>query len=64
VIDTHLTFGMTMPLGSDAEFSFSGMYALEGDVSGPNMFDGSGTGQTVELAMDQFEVQGTYTMKF
>lgn len=64
VIETHLTFGMTMPMGSNAEFSFAGMYALENDVSGPNFFDNGGAGQTIELTMDQFELQGTYTMKF
>ncbi|MDH5764637.1 MAG: outer membrane protein transport protein [Gammaproteobacteria bacterium] len=64
VIEQHLTFGMTMPMGSNNELSVAAMYAFEGDVSGPNMYDGMGTGQRVELAMDQFEIQASYTMKF
>ena len=62
VIETHLTFGFTMPLGADSEFSFSGMYAPSNSVSGPNPLDGGAT--TIELEMDQFELQGTYSMKF
>ena len=61
VVETHITFGLTMPLGSDAEFSFAGMYAPSTDVTGSTQFDNT---QTVKLEMDQFEVQGTYTMKF
>jgi len=61
VIETHLTFGMTIPLGSSAEFSFAAMHGLSSDVSGSSPFDGA---QTITLEMDQFEVQGTYTMKF
>ena len=61
VIETHLTFGFTMPIDSESEFTFAGMYALNNDISGPNPLD---PGQTITLEMDQFEVQGTYTMKF
>jgi long-chain fatty acid transport protein len=63
VMETHITFGLTMPLGTDAEFSVAGMYAPSNDVTGqvPAAFDSS---QTVQIEMDQFEVQGTYTMKF
>jgi len=61
VMETHLTFGMTMPLGSDTEFSFAGMYAPSNDVTGANPMDPA---QTIKIEMDQFEVQGTYTMKF
>ena len=61
VVETHLTFGLTMPLGSDAEFSFAAMYAPTTDVTGNTQFDPA---QTAKLEMDQFEVQGTYTMKF
>lgn len=61
VIDTHLTFGFTMPIDSASEFTFAGMYGLNNDVSGPTQFDNT---QTVKLEMDQFELQGTYTMKF
>lgn len=61
VIETHLTGGFTMPINAKSEFSFAAMYALSNDVKGPTQFDNT---QTVELTMDQFEVQGTYTMKF
>jgi len=61
IIDTHLTFGFTMPIDSSSEFTFAGMYALSNSVEGPTQFDNT---QTVELEMDQFELQGTYTMKF
>jgi len=62
VIDTHLTGGFTMPLDSSSEISFSAMYALTNDVSGANPFDGGAT--TIELEMNQFEVQATYSMMF
>jgi len=63
VVETHLTFGLTMPLGDNTEFSFAAMYAPTGDVSGANSFEAPNQ-QTVKLEMDQFEVQGTYSMKF
>ena len=61
VMETHLTYGLTMPLGSDSEFSFAAMYAPSVDVSGTSPLDPA---QTITIEMDQFEVQGTYTMKF
>jgi long-chain fatty acid transport protein len=61
-IEQHITFGMTVPLGSNAEFSVAGMYALSNDISGANPFDGGAT--TIEIEMKQFEVQGTYSMMF
>ncbi|MCW9013220.1 MAG: outer membrane protein transport protein [Gammaproteobacteria bacterium] len=62
VIEQHITFGFTMPLGADAEFTFAGMYALANDVSGANPFDGGAT--NIEIEMDQYEFTGTYSMKF
>ncbi len=61
VIETHVTAGFTMPLSSDSEISFAAMYAPSNEVTGPTQFDNN---QTVSLEMDQFEIQGTYTMKF
>jgi len=61
VMETHITGGFTMPLGSDSEFAFAAMYAPSNSVTGGNPLDGQ---QTIEIEMDQFEVQGTYTMKF
>lgn len=60
VMETHLTFGFTMPIDTNSEFTFAGMYAPSNDVSGSTQFDS----QTAKLEMDQFEIQGTYTMKF
>ena len=60
VMETHVTFGFTMPLDSSSEFTFAGMYAPNNSVKGSSQFDS----QVVEIEMDQFEVQGTYTMKF
>jgi len=61
VMETHLTFGFTMPIDSSSEFTFSGMYAPSNDVEGPTQADAT---QTVKLEMVQYEFQGTYTMKF
>jgi len=49
-METHLTFGFTMPIDSSSEFTFSGMYAPSNDVEGPTQFDAT---QTVKLEMDQ-----------
>ncbi|VAW63161.1 putative facilitator of salicylate uptake [hydrothermal vent metagenome] len=62
VMETHLTFGFTMPVGSDSEFSFAGMYAPSKSLTGPNPFEPSG--QTIEIEMVQYEVQASYSMKF
>ena len=61
VMETHLTFGFTMPIDASSEFTFAGMYAPSSSVEGATQFDNT---QTVKLEMDQFEIQGTYTMKF
>jgi len=61
VVETHITGGFTMPIDSSSEFSFAAMYAPSNSVKGPTGFEDS---QMVELKMDQFELQGTYTMKF
>ncbi len=61
VMETHITGGFTMPITSKSEFSFAAMYAPSNSVTGANPMDQT---QTIEIEMDQFEVQGTYTMKF
>lgn len=61
VMETTVTFGFTMPIDSASDFTFAAMYAPSSSVSGSTQFDNT---QTVELEMDQFELQGTYTMKF
>ena len=61
VMETHLTGGFTMPLGSSSELSFAAMYAPSNSVTGPNPLDSQ---QTIEIEMDQFELQATYSMMF
>jgi len=61
VIETHVTGGFTMSLGAGSEFSFAAMYAPSNSVTGPNPLDGQ---QTIEIEMDQFELQATYSMLF
>jgi len=61
VMETHITGGFTMPVTSDSEFSFAALYAPSNSVTGANPMDPA---QTIEIEMDQFEIQGTYTMKF
>jgi len=61
VMETHLTFGLTVPIGADSEFSFAGLYAPKNSVSGQSPFDPS---QTIEIEMVQYELQGSYSMKF
>jgi long-chain fatty acid transport protein len=61
VIEQHLTFGFTYTFANSSELDFSFMYALEEDVTGPNPFDPA---QTIELAMDQWEVGIGYSWKF
>lgn len=63
VVETHLTFGFTKPLGASSELDFALMYALSNDVSGPNSFEIPGQ-QTIELEMDQLELGLSYAMKF
>ena len=61
VVETAITAGFTMPLSPDSELAFAAMYAPSKTVTGSTQFDNQ---QTVALEMDQFEIQGTYTMKF
>lgn len=61
VIETHVTFGFTMPLNAGSEFSFAAMYAPSNSVSGTSPFDPT---QTIEIEMDQIELQATYSMMF
>ncbi|MDH5471685.1 MAG: outer membrane protein transport protein [Gammaproteobacteria bacterium] len=63
IMETHLTFGFTMAMGSNAEFSLAGMYAPSNDVTGANPMEVPNQ-QTIKLEMDQMEVQATYSMKF
>jgi len=61
VIEEHVTFGFTTLINPTSEFNFSFMYALNNKVTGPNPL---GSGQQITLEMDQFELAGSYSMKF
>jgi long-chain fatty acid transport protein len=63
VITTHYTFGLTQKLGSDSEFNFTGMYAPENSVKGANPLEAPGQ-QEIEIKMSQWELEGSYSMKF
>ncbi|MEJ2060943.1 MAG: outer membrane protein transport protein [Gammaproteobacteria bacterium] len=61
-IEDHLTFGFSKKLSPTSGFNFAAMYAPESKKSGTNPF--SGNVQKVTVKMDQFQLQGGYTMRF
>jgi long-chain fatty acid transport protein len=61
VMETHVTFGFTKEVGTDNEFNFAAMYAPETSVKGPTQFDPA---QEVELKMSQWELEGSWAVKF
>jgi long-chain fatty acid transport protein len=61
VMQTHLTAGATFPFGEASEFNVAGMYAPSYTVSGANPLD---TNQTIDLTMEQYEVQVGYGLNF
>lgn len=63
VIEQHYTFGFTTKTGTNSEFNFAAMYAPSNSVRGGNSFEAPGQ-QTVELKMDQFEVEASWGWKF
>ena len=62
VIQDHLTYGLTMPVGTDQEFNFAAMYALEDSVKGANPFDQGAT--QIEIEMTQWELQAGWAWKY
>jgi long-chain fatty acid transport protein len=62
VIEDHLTFGMTMPMGSDQELNLAAMYGLNNSVKGANPFDGGAT--QIEIEMSQWDIQAGWAWKF
>ncbi len=60
VIEDHLTFGFTKVSGKH-EFNFAAMYAFSNSVKGANAFFPD---QTVEIEMDQYELEVSYGLKF
>lgn len=63
VIEQHYTFGFTKKMGTNSEFNFAAMYAPSNSVKGANSFEIPNQ-QTVELKMDQFEVEASWGWKF
>ncbi|MCK4704398.1 MAG: hypothetical protein KAT90_02865, partial [Gammaproteobacteria bacterium] len=62
VMEQHVTFGMTMPMGTDQEFNLAVMVAPSTSVKGANPFD---VGQTqIELEMEQKEIQVGWAWKY
>lgn len=69
VIEDHFTFGMTVPMDNNAEFTLSAMYAPENKVSGNNQLafgDGSAGAatQNLEISMSQWELGASWGWKF
>jgi long-chain fatty acid transport protein len=62
VMEQHVTFGMTMPVGKDQEFNLAVMVAPNTSVKGANPFDGGST--NIELEMEQKEVQVGWAWKY
>jgi len=66
VMEEHITFGMTMPMGTDQELNVAVMVAPSSSVKGPNPFDGGAAvgGSDIELEMEQKEIQVGWAWKY
>ncbi len=62
VMQDHITYGLTMPVGTDQEFNFAAMYALNESVKGANPFDQGAT--QIEIEMTQWELQAGWAWKY
>ena len=60
VMEEHYTVGLTRKMGGGNEFNVAFMYAPKVKVSGPQNFDPT---QTVELKMQQIELEISYSWK-
>ncbi len=58
VIEQHLTFGFTQTRSNGHKVSVALMYAPENSVRGTSLFDPT---QSIELSMDQYEIEVSYT---
>ena len=63
IIEQHYTFGFTKKTGVSSEFNFAAMYAPSNSVKGSNSFEAPNQ-QTVEVKMDQFEIEASWGWKF
>ena len=57
-VEQHFTFGLSRKRDNGDEFSVALMYAPENSVSGTSAFDPT---QEIELTMDQFEIEFSYS---
>jgi long-chain fatty acid transport protein len=58
IMEQHVTFGVTRHRPNGGDWTFSLMFAPENTVTGSNLFDPT---QTIELKMNQFELEFAYT---
>jgi long-chain fatty acid transport protein len=63
VMEEHYTFGFTRNMASGNELNFSLMHAPAVSVSGPNPLEAPGA-QTIELEMDQWDIEIGYSWGF
>jgi long-chain fatty acid transport protein len=63
VVEEHVTIGFTRQLGTGRAFSMSLMHAPSVSISGPNPLEVPGQ-QTIELEMDQFDLELGYSWGF
>ena len=61
VMEKHVTFGFTKEVGTNNEFNFAAMYAPNVSLKGPNPMDPA---QTIEIEMAQWELEGSWAVKF
>lgn len=61
VIEQHFTFGFTKQMGKTNELSVAAMYAPSNSVKGANPLDPA---QTIELEMDQYQLEASWAWKF
>jgi long-chain fatty acid transport protein len=59
----HLTFGLTKEVGSNQEFNFAFMYALNEEVTGDNPTLDPGL-QQITIEMSQIDIQAGWAWKF
>jgi len=61
VIEKHITAGFTRKMNKDSDLSLAVLYAPSSKTSGANPFDPT---QTIELEMEQYEVEASYSWNF
>jgi long-chain fatty acid transport protein len=61
VMEKTFTFGFTKEVGTDNEFNFAAMYSPRANLTGPNPMDPA---QTIEIEMTQWELEGSWAIKF